>query len=86
MFRTDLVITLDENSDHAAMVEFALRSAGPFAVGERRGSRLGVALEAEDERAAGEWREWTRRLPGVIRVGVARTCPGEKGRESAHAG
>lgn len=44
---------------------------GSFALGERVGLRLAVALDAGDGLDAERRHEWLRQLPGVVKVDVA---------------
>jgi hypothetical protein len=61
-------VTGEEAAD---LVSVLIAKAGPFTVGQRLGSRLAVALETTDGRAAGRWHEWLGKLPGVVKVDVA---------------
>jgi hypothetical protein len=66
-----LVVTLSPDSTREVDAVHAIRSAGPFTVGESFGHRLAVALQAESPRAAERWHAWLHHLPGVVKVDVA---------------
>ena len=65
-----LVVSVTED-EVADVVSALIAEAGPFTVGERFGSRLAVALEATDGRAAERKHEWLRQLSGVVKLDVA---------------
>jgi hypothetical protein len=65
MMTAGLVVTLDLGANQVALEEHPM-----FTLGEPKGDRLPVALEAEDAAASERWTEWLRQLPGVTGVEV----------------
>ena len=65
-----LVVSVADEESAARVSEF-IRRDGAFAVGERIGLRLAVALDAADGPTAERKHEWLRQLPGVLKLDVA---------------
>ena len=65
-----LVVSVADDEAAERVIE-RLAQDESFALGERVGPRLVVALDAADARTAERKHEWLRQLPGVVKVDVA---------------
>jgi hypothetical protein len=70
MITSGLVLTLNADAARADQALAALRTRPEFAIGERNGQWLPVAMEVADDAASRAAHDWLNQLPGVDFVDV----------------
>ncbi|MCA8987463.1 MAG: hypothetical protein KDA78_07475 [Planctomycetaceae bacterium] len=71
MWISSLVVTLPSDSKRALAITESLRAIAVITLGEARGVRLPVVIEASDGVTSRYWYQWIESLPGVQHVELA---------------
>lgn len=71
MWISSIVVTLGSQDELECPVFQALSAIPVFMLGERKGRKLPVVMEAPDGATMRYWHEWVEQLPEVVQVEVA---------------
>ena len=86
MWISGFVVTINSETGFGRRVRSALEAIPVFTMGEQKGARLPVVMEAPDGFTARYWHEWVEGLPGVVQVEVAFVSFDESADEEATEG